>query len=227
MPETPHCAEVRDLIPELAAGVASGDERARALAHLADCARCRQELEDAAEVVDDLVLLAPEHEPSPGFETRVLAALAPRPARRTHRVPVLLMRAAAVVLVAVLSAGLTWWHTRDDRALASRYRQTLAVADGRYLTAAAVSTPTGAEAGHLFAYQGSPSWIFVTLTAAPESGTYTIQLVTRDKRTIRGGTCTVTNGAGYYGTAIKLPVSDIERVELLKAGSVAMSAYLR
>jgi hypothetical protein len=227
MLETPQCAEVRDVIPELAAGVASGDERARALAHLAGCPACRQALDDTAKVVDDLVLLAPRHEPSPGFESRVLTALQARPGRRRTRMPTLLLRAAALLLVAVLSAELTWWHTRDDRELADHYRHTLSVAGGRYLTAAAVTTPSGPAAGHLFAYQGSPSWIFVTFTAARESGTYDIRLVTTDNRTIRGGMCTVTNGRGSYGAAINLPVNTIRRVEFVKPGAVTMTADLR
>jgi predicted anti-sigma-YlaC factor YlaD len=68
------CAEARELFPELAIGVAAGDERARALGHLSGCPACRGELAGAAEVVDELLLLAPEHEPPPGFESSVLGA---------------------------------------------------------------------------------------------------------------------------------------------------------
>src|SRR5919198_5344699 len=124
MTEPAQCEAVRELLPELAAGVASGDERARALAHLTGCPGCRQALADAATLVDDLTLLAPEYEPSPGFESRVLAALppapAPAPARRRRLLrPELALRAAAVVLLAALAAGLTWWQTGDDRRLAA------------------------------------------------------------------------------------------------------------
>ena len=37
-------ADIRDLLPELAAGVLAADERARVEAHLAGCAECRAEL---------------------------------------------------------------------------------------------------------------------------------------------------------------------------------------
>jgi hypothetical protein len=229
MSDTPPCAEVRALIPELAAGVAAGDERARALAHLAGCRDCRLELELATAVVDELVALAPEREPSLGFENRVLAALVPEPARgarppRRRRLPALALRAAVLVLVAALAAGATWWRTADDRRLAASYRQTLAIAHGRYLSDAKLTTSTRADVGHVFAYQGSPSWIVVTLTAAPQSGTYAIRLVTTDERTLDVGPCTVTNGTGSYGAAIDVPLPVIRLVELVKPGAPTMTA---
>jgi hypothetical protein len=78
------------LIPELAIGVAAGDERARLLGHLARCVPCRGVLESASAAADALLLVAPEREPPPGFETRVLAGLAgatPREARRLSALP--------------------------------------------------------------------------------------------------------------------------------------------
>jgi hypothetical protein len=233
MTDTPPCAEVRVLIPELAAGVASGDERARALAHLAGCRDCRQELEFATALVDELVLLAPEREPSLGFESRVLAALEPEPARGLHpsrrrRLSAIALRAAVVAIVAVLAVGATWWRTADDRRLAATYRQTQAqaqaAAHGRYLAEATLTTATRPNVGHVFAYQGSPSWIVVTLTAAPQSGTYRIQLVTTDDQTHDVGPCTVAGGTGSYGAAIDLPLYAIRQVELVKPGAPTMTA---
>jgi hypothetical protein len=75
MAERPDCARMGQLLPELALGVAAGDERARALGHLARCVPCRSVLESAAAAADALLLIAPEREPPPGFETRVLAGL--------------------------------------------------------------------------------------------------------------------------------------------------------
>ena len=48
MAERPDCARMDQLIPELAIGVAAGDERARILGHLARCVRCRSVLESAS-----------------------------------------------------------------------------------------------------------------------------------------------------------------------------------
>ena len=223
MTETPGCTEVRELLPELAAGVADGDARARALAHLAGCADCRRELDETTRVIDEMVLLAPEHEPSPGFESSVLAGLTPSP-RRDRRLTVALVGLAASVLVATLAAGLVWWQTADDRRLAADYRRTLAVADGRYLTAADVSTALEPSVGHAFAYEGSPSWLFVTIESAPSSGDYRVQLVTTDNRTIDIGRCQIVGGKGSWGWTSDVRVKDIARVELVRSGVPTMTA---
>jgi hypothetical protein len=223
MTDRPLCDEVRDLLPELAAGVADGDDRARALAHLAGCSACRRELDEMTGAVDRLVLLAPEHEPSPGFESAVLAAMGPVRASR-RRPGAFALAAAASVLVAAVAAGGVWWHTADDRQLAAQYRRTLAVADGRYLAAAEVSTVAEPSVGHAFLYAGGPSWLFLTLESAPSSGRYQVQLVTTDRRTIDIGWCDVSSGRGSWGRTIDVPMRDIRRIQLLQAGVPAMSA---
>src|SRR6478752_6819412 len=53
MAESERCRETRALLPELATGVAPGDDRAGALAHLAGCADCRRSLREVAVTVDD------------------------------------------------------------------------------------------------------------------------------------------------------------------------------
>src|SRR3954467_14261846 len=78
------CQETRELASELALGVVEGEERGRALHHLADCPECRAEVEKFSDLADDLLLLAPHREPPVGFESRVLGELlpAPKPKRR-------------------------------------------------------------------------------------------------------------------------------------------------
>jgi anti-sigma factor RsiW len=71
------CEQTRGLASELALGIADGAERAAALEHLAGCAECRRAVAELSEVTDELLLRAPEHEPPPGFESRVLAQIQP------------------------------------------------------------------------------------------------------------------------------------------------------
>jgi Putative zinc-finger len=61
------CEQVKELAPELALGIAEGEERAAALRHLSGCARCRQLVSELSAVGDELLLLAPAREPPPGF----------------------------------------------------------------------------------------------------------------------------------------------------------------
>src|SRR4051794_41957840 len=79
------CEQTRNLAGELALGIADGAERAAALEHLAGCAECRRAVAELSDVTDELLLLAPEREPPPGFESRVLAHLQPAPASRPRR----------------------------------------------------------------------------------------------------------------------------------------------
>ena len=225
MTERPGCEEVRELVPELATGVADGDARAHALTHLAGCADCRRELEETTRVVDDLVRLAPEHQPSAGFETAVLAAFGAR--RGGRRLAAAAVGLAACVLAAALGGGLVWWQTADDRDLAEDYRATLAEADGRYLATADLRTAVEPDAGHAFAYEGSPSWVWLTIDDAPSSGTYQVQVVTTEGRTVDVGECEIRDGKGSWGWTLRVPVSEIARVQLLRSGVPTMSADFR
>jgi hypothetical protein len=215
------CDEVRELIPELALGVAPGDERARALAHVDRCPACRALLERSAATADELLLLAPEHEPPAGFDARVLAAMRPR---RRGRVAVVLAVAAALVIAAGTLLATRWVYA-DDAEVAAQYRHTLDVADGSYLRSGVLATSTGVEAGHVFAYEGRPSWIFMTVEGAP-SGAYAVTLVTDDGGVHDLGWCRVRNGTGAWGTAVDVPIDSIDHLEMSWAGTTLTARLL-
>src|ERR671930_539101 len=113
------CDQVRELAPELALGIAEGEERAAALRHLGSCTGCRRLVSELSSVGDELLLLAPAKEPPPGFESGVLGRLDQPPRRR--RLQLLAPRwrwvavAAAVVLAAALGGGSVLLATADDR----------------------------------------------------------------------------------------------------------------
>jgi hypothetical protein len=226
MSETRRCAEVRGLIPELAMGVAPGDERAAALAHIATCADCRQLLEETAEAVDELLLLAPEREPPTGFDAKVMEAIGLERRDRSRRwnASKLVLAAAVVLLAAASAAGLTRWAGADDRELAQQYRETLSVAKGSYFDAAPLVGNQQSPAGHVFAYQGNPSWVFVTVEDAP-SGVHRVRYVTDDGRTHWLGVCKVRDGRGSWGTAIDVPAYAVDRVELVRNGSTLSADF--
>ena len=117
------CDQVRELAPELALDIADGWERGLALRHLDGCVACRAFVAELSSVSDDLLLLAPEHEPPDGFRERVLARIvgpqALPPPRRGMRP---LTVAAVSLLALVLGAGSVWVATSDDRRIAGSYR---------------------------------------------------------------------------------------------------------
>ena len=85
-------------------------------------------------MVDDLLVLAPSHEPPAGFAARTLA----------------------------LGAGAVYQGTSGGRRLAGSYRAVLAQGNGSFFAAALLKSPAG-TLGSVFGYQGQPSWLFATL----------------------------------------------------------------
>jgi hypothetical protein len=218
------CAEARDLFPELAAGVAAGDERARALGHLSGCPACRREFAATAEVIDELLWLVPEHDPPAGFESSVLARVTPAAPPRHRRRPRLLW-AASIAAAAAFAAGAVWWQTGDDRELASDYRHTLTVAHGHGLGAAPLLLLVGgAETGTVFAYDGSPSWIYVTFRSAPPEGRYDVRLLTRDGRRLALRPFTARPGGTAWGSTIEVPIRQIQQLEFIRSKAPIMTA---
>jgi hypothetical protein len=76
------CDELRAMAAEVALGILSGAERADALDHLEHCVGCRVLVEGLAQTGDSLLLLAPEAEPSMGFESRVASLVTGAAGRR-------------------------------------------------------------------------------------------------------------------------------------------------
>ena len=214
-PASPDCAGIRDALPELALGIADGEQRALALEHIACCPDCRRELEEFSSLADELIALAPEREPPPGFENRVLDRVAAppprsRPARRRLR---RLAFAAAVPAVALATALTMSVSYSSDRRLASQYRTALQGAHGKYFQSAHLNTPAGQTAGTVFAYQGSPSWLFYAVQGRYSSALYKEQITTRSGTTLTLPPFRLINGS--WGIATPIPVRDIARVTLI------------
>jgi hypothetical protein len=205
------CDGLQEVVAELALGVADGKTRADALAHLSGCPECRRTVQELAGVSDALLLLAPEHEPSPGFELEVLdrMGLRSQPLRRRIRRWIPAASTAILAAAAATAAALVFSY-QSDRQLASYYRATLANAHGEYFQTAPLQAPGGRRAGELFLYQGSPSWIFVSMSRKyPMS--YRCELITRQGTTIEmAGTW-----QGSWGTTLSIRAKDIAAVRLL------------
>ncbi len=155
------CAEVRDLVPELALGSLDGATRAEVLAHISRCRGCRAEARALADVVDGLMALAPEVEPPSGFADGVLDAIraeqqprrppatAPRRWRTGHLV-------AAAVVAAVVGVGATVAVVvaRDDPsrdvALNARTLQVVPMVD-----------VTDHTLGDVYVSRGTDPWVLV------------------------------------------------------------------
>lgn len=226
-PSSPDCARIREALAELALGIADGEQRAVALDHVADCSDCRRELEELSRVADELIGLAPHHQPPAGFENHVLDRLDVRQRRRRparRRLTRLAFAAALLAVVAATALAMSVSYS-SDRKLAAQYRAALQGAHGKYFQSARLNTPAGQEAGVVFAYEGYPSWMFYTLSGSYGSGPYQEQIVTRSGRTLTLPPFKLVNGS--WGIATPVPVRDIAQVNLIpRPGATALSATL-
>src|SRR5262245_2589873 len=137
------CEQVREIAPDLALGIADGQERGAALRHTATCADCRGLVSSFSSVADELLLVAPEREPPPGFASRTLARLDQRTSRSRRWVAPLAI-AASLVLAMAVGAAAVLAGTADDRQLAESYRAVLAQGNGAFFAAAPVNGADGA-----------------------------------------------------------------------------------
>ena len=218
----PRCEETRELAPELALGVLDGEERGRALEHLATCPDCRRRVDELSEVADELLLLAPHRETPIGFEERALAPM--RPPRRAPRrfrqvlVPVAAAATAVAVTLAIVS---------DDLRLASHYRGTLSEANGEKFEATSLYAPGEVDAGTAFGYEGSPSWLLVVVDAEYRGRVRGAELVLNDGKRIPLRSFSLDPGSGSWGMALPVDLGDVSVVRLLPAhrGQVLVAKF--
>jgi hypothetical protein len=169
------------------------------LEHAASCKECRSILGEYSALADELLLLAPGHEPSAGFEGRVVERMGGRFVRPRWRPR--LRAALAVVAVAALTVGVMFAAFRDDRQ------------DARSQTAQ-LQEPDGGRAGEVIAYDTSPPWLLVKVAHPYRSSEYKCELVTRSGRRIRLPAFQLDEASGTWGQAIPVSLNDVAEVRV-------------
>jgi hypothetical protein len=219
MTDNPAHQETRALAAELAMDVATGVERGRALAHLEVCRECRSLVGDMAEAKDEVLLLAPEREPSAGFESRTLTHLArlSRPTRAPRWRRILSLSVAASVAAAA-GVGGAWLATRSDRQAAALFRTALERADGTYLGVEVLRRPDGTRVGHLAVYLGRPSWIFAVLDEGSPVGTFDVEIVGPSSERRPAGAFTIETDRRGAGLVLPPGLERVAAVVLVPRG---------
>ncbi|WP_426570790.1 hypothetical protein [Aquihabitans sp. McL0605] len=231
------CDRFRDVAPELALGIAVGDERAAALDHLDACAECRRELDRLTSTVDAVIASAPAAEPSSGFELRALAGFdeaasgvvaLPATPRRSRRLRWVAAAAAAVVL-ALAAGGIVQWRNQQGP---SRPGSTeIAAGAGAH---GVLTTPDGAAVGSVHVDHGSvgtagaASQLVVAVDAGAPTGTYRVQCDYESGRPYTAGELEVgAGGVPHWSATVSVPTYDLRRVRLVSTtGSENLEAEL-
>jgi hypothetical protein len=215
------CDQVRDLAPELALGIAEGQERVAALSHLSGCPECRQLVSDLSSVGDGLLLLAPSRAPSRGFESSLLARL-DHPLHERKVLPLMRRRrwvaiaaAAAVVLAAAVGGLSVFWATADDRRLADSYQEVLSQGQGAYFLAAPLQGSQD-RVGTVFGYQGRPSWVMLTMEPSTHAdGRFQVQVVTRDGSYLPVGDAVIGGTERTWGAELPVDLSVVHELRFI------------
>ncbi|MFF4401075.1 zf-HC2 domain-containing protein [Streptomyces sp. NPDC001480] len=213
------CEKLREIGAELALGVLPGRERAGAVAHLDECAECREYIGQLTLVGDGLIGLLPGNEPPVGFETRVAQALTPGtpvhegrpharessvpPRRRRRRVRLRIASAAAALVVAVGFGGWAVGTAIED--VAAGPAATSPGSGTEMLSGDLTSAAVGRKpAGEVYAHAGPQGWVYMTIDLAgagkPYSGKAFCLLVHRDGTTVPVGALTLHGGKGSWGS---------------------------
>jgi hypothetical protein len=215
------CAEFADVAAELALGVLTGRERARALAHLDRCDGCRENVRQLTVTGEELVGMLPAIEPPAGFETRVMERLGlgtptPSPARplsparrfglkladwtggggtgRSGMSRPRRILAAAAVAVAFIVGGLGGWGLQASTSSPA----------ASPLSSAALLTASHQTAGQVYFYDSGSRWLYMSVDirsgGAAGNGTVICQVEGPDGHVTTVGSFRLSGGYGYWGS---------------------------
>jgi hypothetical protein len=216
------CEEHQDELPELALGVLTGRDRARALAHVQSCPRCAEELEQLSRAADAVVQAAPVAEPPMGFEVRLFERMGVTDVLRKKRLRPprwavgALSAAAAVVALAVgLSLGLSSSTPPSPSA------------EPAYSVVAANLVDHGTVVGRVAAHGGEHPWMWMMLIDSNAQGTVNCVVVTSDGVSHQAGTFDAKKGYGAWVAPLAVNPHDIRSAEVVApSGTVIATATL-
>jgi anti-sigma factor RsiW len=227
------CDGFSDDLAELALGALTGRDRARTLAHVDECPRCAEELEQLSRVADAVLQTAPEVEPPVGFESRLFERMgvtesAARGRGRLRSLPSLRPRRprqwavaalAAAAAVAALGVGLAT-TTSPSTTQAKAAHGSTNVVSGNFVQ-------DGHTVGHVVVAGGSRPWISMMLEDSTAQGLVNCVVVTRDGVTHEVGSFMAHQGYGAWIAPLHFDAKDVWKAEMVTPdGAVIASATL-
>jgi Putative zinc-finger len=218
------CEAYSNELAELALGVLTGRERARALAHVEDCPRCADELELLSRVADTVVQAAPEIDPPLGFEVRLFERMGVSDVSRRRRYHLRRSRwvpAVVGVAAAALALGLGLSLTSSPTPTVT------ALAPGTHAGQTADLVENGETVGHVEMVGGAKPWMSMMLADSTAHGKVNCVVVTNDGVTHLVGTFVAQAGYGAWTAALHVDPADVHSAEVVSpSGTVIATATL-
>lgn len=220
---TDDCVQYGDDLAELALGVLTGRERARALSHVESCPRCAEELEQLSRAADVVVGLAPEAEPPLGFETRLFDKMGieeVRPRRRRRPRYWIPATAAAAVAALAVGLGLGLSSSSPPNGTAQGVQR-----HGAVETAALVEN--GEHVGRVDVFGGTKPWMQMTLDDSSARGVVHCVVVTDNGQVHEVGTFEAKDGYGAWAAPLHVDPASVRSAQVMSpSGTVIASATL-
>jgi hypothetical protein len=191
---TSGCAPIADRLPELALGILGGGDRAEVLAHLDQCASCRDESGDWAATADVLPLLLAEAEPPKGFEIRTLDRLRAHQALVPRRSLMRRVLTLAALVAAVMIATLAVVRIVDAQSADSSSER----GPEEQVVSAPMIGNKNHEAGKAFMTSGDNQYVFLDVDYGERSGMYRIEAVDAANHVTQLGTVAIDEGHGAW-----------------------------
>lgn len=213
VPDRTECGVINDDLNEFALGTLSGRSRANVLQHLETCAHCNSELESLVDAADKLLWLAPEGEPSLGFETRVIERYRSSRPRRVTRLRRISVLAAAAMMAIVLGVGVgavVNGHGGNQPAAAIRPSIGRLISNGETLGEVMIST-------------GSPSWMVMDIDTGGVSGLVWCEVTLTDGHVVTVGKFTISNGYGSWVASFSHPASDVRSARIVNVHGTVLA----
>jgi hypothetical protein len=204
-----------DVTAELALGVLTGRERARATEHLEECDACRTQVQDITATAEQLVQLLPHRRPPARFAARVISGLTST--RRRQRTRRMLSIAAGTIIA--MAAGLAGWGLRTTPAPSAPPGGQAPVA----LASATLITAGHRAVGTVFLHGGGQQFLYMTVDTGAGDGHVICQLQGRDGRLITIGSFWLTGGYGWWGSPERDQPAAVTGARLITTGGTILA----
>ncbi len=170
-------------------------------------------MDEHIDVADLLPHLAPDVEPPPGFEDRVVRAMRPDRRRVTRRlVAAVAVTAAAATITSVAAIRVIDADRTDDRAVSAQNLRTVSMTGA-----------DGLPVGRVTVSNGSPAALVVSVDYAVPDGAYTLELRAKDSSAAdQVGTITITDGRGAWSGRAVIPTGARSTLALVGASGATV-----